>query len=153
MRTLLRTVGFALAMAGSSAASAQDFALSASDRAAVDALIDPVLAAFEGPSSREAVSAFLATGRTGLATSPQVGVITGQIETALNAYGRVERCVLTDEAQKGGLAVQHSYLCQHPKFLTRWKFVVIKLPDGWTAGSIYFDDKIDELFTEEPQAR
>jgi hypothetical protein len=139
-------MGVAFTMAAATPSLAQEVKITTADTNEVDTLIDPVLHGLREATAGEAIKAYLATGKTGVFGEPQVNMVVSQVANALAAYGPVHQCALVDEETKAALMLRRTYLCQHEKFLTRWIFVVVKLPDGWKAGSIFFDDKIDQLF-------
>jgi|GEM_PF-2550364 len=124
--------------------SAED--VSPADAKAVDALIDPVLAGLTKGKAGTAITTFFESNQSGTIGAAQINNLAAQVDNGLNLYGPVDHCALFKSDAKARMVVKRSYLCQHESYVTRWYFTLVKLPDGWSAASLFFDDKVDQLF-------
>jgi hypothetical protein len=125
---------------------ADEATLSTEESAALDAVIDPVLAAMRGTSSRQAISDFFETSREGGLSPDKLDQLAEPIDGILERSGPVTQCVRYDEQLHSPLVVKRQYVCQHRSGVSQWEFILVRLPTGWAAQNLSFSTKVEEFF-------
>jgi hypothetical protein len=146
VRLLWLVATAALAATLEQPALAHEAALSAEESAALDAVIDPVLAAMRGTSSRQAIADFFDTAGPGGLAPDKLDQLAEPVEGVLERSGPVTHCVRFDEQLRSPLVVKRRYLCQHRSGVSHWEFILVRLPIGWAAKNLSFSTAVDELF-------
>ncbi len=73
---------------------------------------------------------------------PELETLTRQIQTATDIYGPVRNQECVREAALGSMVLRREYLAQHDKMLTRWTLIFQRLPSGWHAVQVSYEDQV-----------
>ena len=76
----------------------------------------------------------------------ELAVLEGQITSAVSIYGSIRTCELVESVKRGTLVENRMYLCQHDRFVSRWRFLLIRTSSGWVGNNIGFDEKVNQAF-------
>lgn len=84
------------------------------------------------------------------ANTDQVQNLISQTERTVSLYGEVKGHELVSSDQLGTSVVRLRYLALHREFPVRWILTYYKSPvKGWLLTNIKFDDRVEEMFTDE----
>lgn len=141
----LALTGALLALATTHQSAASDNSLdltrpSEADYAEAAKLIDPInasLVAGDGPKAFE-----LAFKESPLFENikPQIPNLNAQFNVMQQMYGPIVGCEKAERSFSGSLLIRYTYLCQHERFVSEWKYTLMKSTDGWLIGLLSFKD-------------
>ena len=138
-------ISLLLALLMPTSAQAQPASLSAMESEGVDATIDPFLRGLSTDMSRQPILRLFGT----VSSDPRLerlNPLIEQIDGVLLNSGPIQHCEMYDQQLRSSLLVERKYVCQHPRNVSHWRFVLKRLPDGWAVANLSFSTEVEKLF-------
>lgn len=116
--------------------------LSVADEAEIDALTGELFTRLKAGDVEGAVQGFLGSTELMDGKKAELTKISSQIRNAIEIYGPISNCLLATKEGRAGIVEEQQFLCQHDKFVVRWKLLLLKTSKQWIAGLLYFDENV-----------
>lgn len=136
-RTAVAAVALpALLAAGNALAQAK------SESPSPDVLANSLFDNLKAGRSLEAINRFFGPNSLVSEKTNELKMLSDQIDSTMAIYGPMAQCEQNERETKGTLVEMRLYLCQHDKYVTRWKLTFVRTSKGWSGAYVTFDDKI-----------
>lgn len=115
--------------------------ISKQDRIAIDTIASKFADRLTASDAKGVVAVFANSSPLMSGKTAEISNLEGQVQTALNIYGKVGFVELVSEQVLGTSAIHRYYLVRHEKLVTRWQLDFALSSGGWTMTYFGFDDQ------------